>query len=1031
MTPEQWQRIKSLLPEALGLPPEQRSGFIKDSCEDDPVVYRELLRMVHQEETTDTFLQPVVDWGSEKYSFHPGEMVLDRFRIVRFIGRGGMGEVYEAEDGRLGPVALKCVRHEVARLPHVMARFQQEIQLARKVTDPHVCRIHELFQSEDKVFLTMEYLPGETLSSLIRKAGPVAEPEARDIALQLCSALQAAHQAGVIHRDFKSGNIILSQRADGSLRTVVTDFGLATEMQPDPLKDQGLTVPGMLIGTPSYMAPEQLEGEKVGPAADLYALGVVLYEMVTGKLPFSGNSPVAAVIQRFKGPKEPRSLVPGLSPEWDRAIAKCLEYEPGNRPRSAADVAACLSGRQRSSVWLARMRRAPKVNLLLPVAALVLLAIGLLAWLSSRQGYHAPAREAMNWFNDGVTALREGTFLKATRALEHAIQLDPGFVLAHARLADALTELDYTDKAKDEMLRASTLEGLRGLPDVDREYVEAVRATITSDYAGALELYRKIFATLPSAMRPYGEVDLGRALEKDGKVQPAIEMYSAATREAPEYPASFLRLGILQGRLGKSEEAETAFAKAEKLYLASSNIEGIAEVNYQRGDIAAGQGRLKVARSYSDQVLQAARASTNPQLEIRALLQLSGIQQRDGETAQAEQSAKRAIGLAHDNGIGLWWSASGLVLLANAYLVAGKFDQAESFYLETIDLARRNHSKRLEAFSALNLGSLRERQGRFDDVVALETAAYDYYREHRHVPNSTKARNLLGRAFRSKGELDRALQLFEEQLKMGREMNDPDMIAHAEEDIALTLEDQERLPEALDHYTAAKQAGQELGSDFTAFQSKHIAASLAGLGRFAEAQQQLDDTLSAQRVEPELVGEVAGVRGKISLEKLEFWQAWTLCEGATESAGSRNSTNQRELLVCAGLAGLRLGKLSEAGRILQNAAVLNERENDPGSTLALAEMHFSLHHLPEAESIAQKIAAEAQRLGRKESAWQASYLLARIYLPKDREKASGYAKNSLDILDSLLHNWETKSRTSYLGRPDVRLARQELLRISR
>lgn len=1030
MSPEQWRRIKSLLSEALKLPPEQRSAFAESACPDDPTVRRELVEMLRQKETTGLTLQPVVDWHDGPKAFQPGEVILNRFRIVRLIGRGGMGEVYEAEDAQLGRIALKTIRGSEAHFPHLTDRFQREIQLARKVTDPHVCRIHELFQVDDSLFLTMEYLEGETLASRIRRDGPINEREGLEIALQLCSALDAAHHAGVIHRDFKSANIMLTKRQDGSCRAVVTDFGLACEMAQDREDPEALTAPGMLLGTPAYMAPEQLEDAEVALGTDLYALGVVLYEMLTGRLPFKNDSPVVAAVQRMKVAKQSSNILRGLPADWAHTIARCLEYEVDKRPNSAAEVAAYLKGKRNFRSLLADVRRLPRLAIAGLAFSVLALAAGISVWFNFHQGYRAPSPEVMNWYSDGVTALREGTYLKAVRALQHAVQLDAGFVLAHARLADALTELDYTDQAKDEMLRASSLAALRGLPSVDRDYVEAVRATITNDYAAALVFYRKIFGTLSTSTQPYGRVDLGRALEKDGKIQEAIDEYRAAAKQAPEYPASFLRLGVLQGRLGNSQEAEAAFYKAEGLYRASSNIEGVAEVNYQRGDLAAVQGRPKVAQVYSEQVLQATKTLGNQQLEIRSLLQLSGIQQREGETEQAEQTAQRAISLARENGIG-FWATQGLVLLGNAYLVQGKFDKAEPYYLEAINLGRRNQSKRLEAFASLNLGSLRERQGRTDEVIALETMSYEYYRDHKHIPNSSKARNLMGRAFLSKAQLDRALELFEEQLRTGRAISDPDMVAHAEEDIGQTLEKKEQFPEALDTYQIAKQNGRELGPGFVAYQSTHLASVLARLGRFGEIQTHLDEMLSARDAQPELIGEIVALRGRIALEKLEFRQAWDICGKTPESTGSQNSVDELDSLVCSGVAGARLGKLSELERIMRKATVANERENDQDAQLAIAEMQFKLDHLADAESIAQKVAEDAQRLGQGESEWQACYLLARIHAAKrDPLKTSDFATKSLDILETFPHNWAKKNSASYFARPDVQAARKDLLRLS-
>lgn len=340
MSPQQWERIRSWLDEALKLPPEQRAAFVEEVCASDPTVRRELLGIIRQSGSTGSLFLPLANSGGEiKNTFRTGDLVLDRFRIIRFVGRGGMGEVYEAEDQKLGRVAIKTVRPDVASSPYAMARFRQEIRLARKVTDSHVCRIYELLESGDKVFLTMEYLEAETLSARVERDGPLSESEAKEIVRQLLRALAAAHEAGVVHRDLKTGNVMLAKRPDGGLRLVVTDFGLACEVQPD---EQRLTVAGVVMGTPDYMAPEQFIGGEITPATDIYALGILLYELLTGVRPFQAATPLGAAAARAKLPPAVSTVREGLPKHWDAVITRCLEYEPSKRWSSTKEIEEAL-----------------------------------------------------------------------------------------------------------------------------------------------------------------------------------------------------------------------------------------------------------------------------------------------------------------------------------------------------------------------------------------------------------------------------------------------------------------------------------------------------------------------------------------------------------------------------------------------------------------------------------------------------------------------------------------------------------------
>src|ERR1017187_10102792 len=270
------------------------------------------------------------------------QVIAGRFRIIRYIAEGGMGTVYEAEDLTLHDrVALKTIRPDVASHPRAVERFKREILLGKKVTHPNVCRIHDLGVDRSEngtefLFLTMQFLSGETLASRIKR-GPLPKTEALPLIEDMADALSAAHQAEVIHRDFKSGNVML---VSGANRTcaVVTDFGLARGIHDDSSR----THAGM-IGTVEYLAPEQIRGEELTPAADIYALGVVMYEMVTGQLPFTGDSRVTVALKHLNDePHPPRDLAPHLDPNWDETILGCLRKPPLERFQSAAEVKAAL-----------------------------------------------------------------------------------------------------------------------------------------------------------------------------------------------------------------------------------------------------------------------------------------------------------------------------------------------------------------------------------------------------------------------------------------------------------------------------------------------------------------------------------------------------------------------------------------------------------------------------------------------------------------------------------------------------------------
>jgi serine/threonine protein kinase/tetratricopeptide (TPR) repeat protein len=286
-------------------------------------------------------------------SLAAGRRLAGRFRIVRFLARGGMGEVYEAEDLELGEhVALKTIRQDIAWAEQPLERFKREIHLARKVTHPNVCRIFDVFHhvessGEKTTFLSMELLSGETLFERVRRIAPMNPNEAWPIVRQMVEALAAAHKAGVIHRDFKSSNVMLvpSGSPEQGVRVVVTDFGLARSTFTGESRLSALSEKGQFRGTPAYMAPEQLEGGEITAAADIYAVGLVMYEMLTGNLPFSGESEIVIALKRLReASPSPRIQVPDLDENWEACVLRCLERNPKDRFSNVEDLLKALQG---------------------------------------------------------------------------------------------------------------------------------------------------------------------------------------------------------------------------------------------------------------------------------------------------------------------------------------------------------------------------------------------------------------------------------------------------------------------------------------------------------------------------------------------------------------------------------------------------------------------------------------------------------------------------------------------------------------
>ncbi len=364
MDPKRWKTVNEVFHAALEVAPFEREGFIASAVEGDADLKAEVELLLQADADAGSYIEtPLIAdclLGNLAPPVNPGDMLCDRFRIVRAVAEGGMGHVFEAFDSELAVhVALKVIRPEIGSDPEALARFRQEVRLARSITHPNVCRTYDLEREtgvdaksgarRDLVFLTMEFLEGETLATRIERAGPLPLNEALEIARQIAGALQAAHALGIVHRDMKPANVMLVPDAEGEgsgYRAVITDFGLA---RLDPIIASGhataLSHTARPIGTLAYMAPEQLQGAKVSAATDVYAFGLILFETVTGRRAFPSDSFLSGIAQRLTGPApDPKALVPSLPEPWCRAIAGCLRTEPDARYPSAVDAVAVLEG---------------------------------------------------------------------------------------------------------------------------------------------------------------------------------------------------------------------------------------------------------------------------------------------------------------------------------------------------------------------------------------------------------------------------------------------------------------------------------------------------------------------------------------------------------------------------------------------------------------------------------------------------------------------------------------------------------------
>jgi serine/threonine protein kinase len=260
---------------------------------------------------------PTETLQAPKEELTTGSTFANRYQIIEELGKGGMGKVYKALDTEIREkIALKLLKPEISSDKETIERFRNELKLARKIAHRNVCKMYDLNEEKGTRYITMEYVAGEDLKKFIRKVGQMPIPRTISIAKQVCEGLEEAHRLGVVHRDLKPQNIMVDE--GGNAR--IMDFGIARS-----IRGKGITGAGVMIGTPEYMSPEQAEVKDVDQRSDIYSLGIILYEMVTGRVPFEGETPLGiAMKHKSETPRHPEELNTQIPEDLSRLILKCL-----------------------------------------------------------------------------------------------------------------------------------------------------------------------------------------------------------------------------------------------------------------------------------------------------------------------------------------------------------------------------------------------------------------------------------------------------------------------------------------------------------------------------------------------------------------------------------------------------------------------------------------------------------------------------------------------------------------------------------
>ncbi|MDX1979432.1 MAG: tetratricopeptide repeat protein [Bryobacteraceae bacterium] len=780
MTTQQRERVKQLYGDALELPVEQREKFVRESPAE-AEVHAETLRLLRLEECAGDFLKyPVLQdrtGAGGAHVFAGGQIVAGRYRIERFLKSGGMGEVYEAFDRTLNRrIALKALRSDMASNPAAMARFRREVAVARDVTHPNVCRVFDIGEHQAggavTAFLTMEFLEGESLAERLHRCGPMPAQVVIPLIRQLALALETAHRANVIHRDFKPGNVMLVPGQDGEERAVVTEFGIARSTGGVPNGEQ-LTQTGQFLGTPGYIAPEVWRGAEPGPAADIYALGVVAREMLAG----SGQE------------HQPTPANAGLN----RVIERCTEASPAARPPTAAWVLSELDpprgpGR-RVWMWLA-------------AAAIILACVAASYRLYSREGRSHLTNSAQHVavlpFRAGEPELQvfaDGLMEAITQRLSQYEGIHQQLVVAPAteiRRGSVSSPGDARAKfgaqfavegslhAQQDRLRlvmsvvdTSTMRQIRsGIVEGSRARAISLQDEALAKLANALELrvqpgqaadLNRLSSIKPGAYDFYLQgMGYLRREDRPGDVDNAVTVFLRAIEMDGEYAAAYG--GLAQAYWVKYQRSrDVALArKAEEYARQGVGKDGNSvDARIALGQVMNGTGRYQDAVSQFDAALrldsrntaayqglaltylnlkrpQDAEATYRKAVELRPSdwtghKQLGLFYYQQGQVRKAIEEFEQVVALTPDN-------AQGYVNLGSFLYLDRQLDRARKVWEDALRIDPKRHSLHS------NLGTLLFKQGRYAEASArFRLAAED-------APKSHKVWGNLAAAYRWSGD---------------------------------------------------------------------------------------------------------------------------------------------------------------------------------------------------------------------------------------------------------------------------------------
>lgn len=993
---------------------------------------------------------------------------ISHYRILSKLGEGGMGIVYLAEDTLLGRrVAIKTLNVERGK-PHYRQRFLREARAVSALTHPNIAGVHDYGETtEGQPFIVMELVQGQTLEDLLSRK-ELTLSRILEIIGDVAKALAEAHHRGIVHRDIKPSNVAINERGE----VKVLDFGLAKNLNADSstfessnLESKDLratqTREGVVIGTPLYLSPEQALGVNIDTRSDIFSLGSLLYESLAGCPAFPGTSAIAICAKVIRdAPLPPSQVNSGIPPELDRITLKALAKNPADRYQTVTELLADLraahvtlidsgnatvprreqkSAGLRTSVLTKLSVKLHQWRILLAVFLATLVIALLVVWGISarfRSTAYKPSLQAERWYQDGTNALRNGTYYKASKILEEAIKQDDKSALAHARLAEAWIELDYTDKAKDELIRTGELIPERSkLDPLEALRFQAITDTVKRNSARAAEGYKTIIQLIADSEKPHAYVDLGRAYENNDELEKAIESYLEATKLDSHYAAAFLRLGIAYSRQLDSPKAEVAFDEALRLFQIPNDIEGVTEVLYQRGLHFNKLDKLSQAHHQLQQALDIGQTSISKPQRIKLLLQLSSVIYSEGNPSRAQQLAQEATSVAQEERLENL-TTNGLIDIGYAFFWQGKFSEAEGYFKQALQIAQVNKGLRGEARAQLSLGSLHVQAGDGRVAQPYIYSALTFYQQGHYRKETAQALLLLGRADELQGDYDAAIKAYEQGIQIAEQIGDLSQVAYTHVYLGSLLSYQEKYSKALAHFDESYRIDSLLKAQpRIGYDLMNRGNVLWQLGQYDKALDVFNEasSIAHQSDSPNnhLLAWILVFKTQMALSDRKFDDAISKGKEAKALAGTQYKDIATQAMMTLGLAQALSGMRSAGVRSCQAAIDLAKSIGSPrlisGGQLALSEALLESGNAQDALKTALTAQESFARSEQHHSEWRA-WLVAALASRQlgNHTAARGYAAHADDLFSKMRQDWDTETYNSYLRRRDIQYYRRQL-----